>query len=212
MHLKYCTTHINWNDFLLFLAFSVCLAPAFSQTEGFKAGIKLGVNTSQIDGDGYMGFYKFSPVAGIFASHGVGEKYRFQYEIVYQNKGSRKLPDPDNGVYDSYKIHLQTVGVPVVVQRKWKELIFELGLGFNVLVSHNEENEFGRVRNSGFLWRKFELDGMVGAAYGFNEHLYIHARSHRSISSIVSTTSYTRYGVFGAAYHTVIALTLDYRF
>jgi hypothetical protein len=189
-----------------------CTGAVMAQEEGFRAGVKLGVNTSQIDGDGYMGFYKFSPVAGFFASHNVGKHYRFQYEIVYQNKGSRKLPDPDNGIYDSYKIHMQTIGVPVLIQRRWKKWEFELGAGFNMLLSSREENENGTLKNSGFSWSKYELDGMLGAGYIFNDHVSIQARSHRSLSSIVNTTSYTRYGVYGAAYHTVIALTLNYRF
>ena len=89
--------------------------------EGFKAGLKAGINTSQMTGDGYAGFYKFSPVFGAFASHGLSEKMRFQYEIIYQTKGSRDPANPEEGKYTSYKITLGYISVPLLWQYDLKK-------------------------------------------------------------------------------------------
>ncbi|MCB0480138.1 MAG: PorT family protein [Flavobacteriales bacterium] len=180
--------------------------------EGFKAGLKAGLNTSQMTGDGYAGFYKFSPVFGAFASHGFGEHMRFQYELLYQNKGSRDPARPDEGKYTSYKIVMNYIEVPVLWQYNLKKFTLELGPGFSFLLHTKELDENGVVKVSTYPWRSFELDGMLGVNYNVNEHLFLNIRSHHSISSVVSSTVVNRYGVYGGAWNIVIAFTANYRF
>ena len=163
-------------------------------------------------GDGYAGFYKFSPVFGAFASHGLSEKMRFQYEIIYQTKGSRDPANPEEGKYSSYKITLGYISVPLLWQYDLKKFTLEAGPGLNVLLNSKEENEFGVVPVSNYSWRNFELDAMLGANYSFNDHLFVNARTHHSVTSIVSTTAITPYGRFGGAWNIVIEMTFNYRF
>lgn len=180
--------------------------------EGFRGGIKAGINTSQMTGDGYIGFYKFSPVFGAFASHGLSEKMRFQYELLYQNKGSRDPAIPDQGKYNSYKIVLNYIEVPLIWQFRLKKFTLEAGPSIGMLVGSEEEDENGPVKGATYDWRSVQMDGLVGASYDINENLYFNIRGQHSITSIVHSTVINRYGVYGGAWNITIAASFNYRF
>lgn len=193
---------------LIIQGFFVC----GQEQEGFKAGLKAGLNTTQMTGDGYAGFYKFSPVIGAFASHGIKENLRFQYELVYQNKGSRDPARPDEGKYTSYKISLAYIEIPLMFQYQLKKWEIEAGPGIGVLLNSKEEDEFGVVKVSNYPWRTIELDGIIGANYYLSDKLFVNARAHHSITSIVSSTVINRYGRYGGAWNIGLALSFNYRF
>ena len=62
--------------FLLFFALSV-------NAQRFKGGILIGMNASQIEGDGWAGFYKGGLLAGAFVNTDLKDKFGAQLEIKY---------------------------------------------------------------------------------------------------------------------------------
>lgn len=188
----------------------------FSQVENesksFEAGIKLGVNTSQMDGDGYAGFYKFNPQAGFFLQRHLENEHQIQLELIYIQKGSRFPGDPDNGIFTTYKIQQDYIEIPVLYQFEWKSFFFEIGPGLGFLFNTKEEDSFGQVPASGFKWRKWELDAMVGINYMLSEHVFANIRIHRSLLSTVSTVAVTPYGTFGGTFNTVIGASINWKF
>jgi hypothetical protein len=179
----------------------------------FNAGLKAGLNTSQMTGDGYTGFYTLSPVVGVFGNSQLNDQLRLQYEILYQNKGSKDPAQPDKGKYNSYKIRLGYVEVPFLFQYELKKFLIEAGPGIGFLVHSKEWDQNGVNKGNSFDWRKFELDAMLGANYFFVEdHFFVNVRAHHSMTSVVSTTAVTPYGTFGGAWNIVLALTLNYQF
>ena len=202
------------------IALCVSCLFTYSQKKGntdlgkkFHAGIKAGPNTSQMTGDGYAGFYKFNLTAGIFGNSKLGDKSKLQYEIIYQGKGSHDPAVPDEGKYNSYKIRLDYIEVPVLFQYKLNKFEIEAGPGFSFLIGTKEWDQNGERISSPYSWRSFELDAMLGFNYYLVEdRFFVNLRSHHSLTSVVTTTAATPYGTFGGAWNIVLALTLNYQF
>lgn len=182
-----------------------------SSEKKFHAGFKVGMNTSQMTGDGFSGFYKFSLVAGAFANTRINEKWKFQYELIYQAKGSKKPARPDEGIYDSYKIRLNYIEVPLLFLYKIKKFELEFGPGLGVLIGSKEWDTNG-PRGASNNWRTFELDAMLGLNYYVKDNFFINARTHHSVTSVVTTAVANPYGTYGGAWNIVIALTFNYQF
>jgi hypothetical protein len=182
-----------------------------SSKNKFHAGLKAGMNTSQMTGDGFSGFYKFSLVAGAFATTKINDKWKFQYELVYQGKGSNKPARPDEGDYESYKINLNYIEVPLLIQYQLKKFEVEFGPGLGVLIGSKEWDKNGALAKSN-NWRTFELDAVLGLNYYVNDNFFINARSHHSVTSIVTTSVANPYRTYGGAWNIVIALTFNYQF
>ena len=185
----------------------------FAQDEKpFKAGIKLGLNTSQMIGDGYSGYNKLNVLGGFFLQKELSNNDQLQFELMYIQKGSRDPGDPDNGNFQTYRIHMDYIEVPLLYQREWKKFLFEIGPGIGVLFNTKEENSFGVVPASGFKWRPFEIDAMVGVNYFISDKIFANVRIHQSLLSTVSTTIITPYGTFGGAFNSVIGASLNFVF
>lgn len=181
-------------------------------SSSFKAGIKAGINTSQMDGDGYAGFNKINPQAGFFLQKTLKNNAQIQLEIIYIQKGSRFPGDPDNGIFTTYRIQMDYMEVPILYQHTWRKFLFEIGPGIGVLFSSKEENSFGVVPASGFNWRPWELDAMLGINYYITEKAFVNIRIHRSLISTVTTVAVTPYGTFGGAFNSVIGTSFNWTF
>lgn len=182
------------------------------QDNKFKAGIKAGLNSSQITGDGYAGFNKLNLQGGFLLQKPINETSQLQFEILYIQKGSFDPGDPDNGNYQTYRIHLDYIEVPFLYQYEWDKFTIEIGPGVGVLFNTAEESSAGAVNPSGFKWRSFEIDAMLGANYFFNDNVFANVRIHQSIVSTVSTRIITPYGSFGGAYNIVVGASINYVF
>lgn len=196
-----------------FIFFNLCLlAQEDDNNSEFKAGLKAGLNTSQMDGDGYAGFNKINPQAGLFLNKRLKNQAKLQFELLYIQKGSRFAGDPDNGIYTTYRIQMDYVEVPLLYQYEWRKFLFEIGPGLGVLFNTKEEDSNGLVPKSGFKWRRYEIDAMLGLNYFFNEKAFVNIRIHRSILSTVSTVAVTPYGTFGGTFNSVIGTSFNWTF
>jgi hypothetical protein len=202
------------NVLFIFLALTPIFLSAQEGTEitQFKAGLKAGVTTSQMEGDGYAGFNKINPQAGFFLQKQLNDISQLQFELIYIQKGSKDPGDPDNGIFNTYRIQLDYIEVPLLYQREWRKFLFEIGPGLGVLFNTKEENSFGKVAKSGFNWRYWEIDAMLGVNYYFTERAFVNIRIHQSLVSIVSTVAVTPYGTFGGAFNSVIGTSFNWTF
>ena len=91
------------NVLFIFLALTPIFLSAQEGTEitQFKAGLKAGVTTSQMEGDGYAGFNKINPQAGFFLQKQLNDISQLQFELIYIQKGSKDPGDPDNGIFNT---------------------------------------------------------------------------------------------------------------
>jgi len=199
-------------SFFLLLTTLLLSSQEVPASSSFKAGIIAGISTSQMDGDGYAGFNKINPQAGFFLQKKIKNDAQIQLEIIYIQKGSRFPGDPDNGIFTTYRIQMDYMEVPILYQHEWRKFLFEIGPGIGVLFNSKEEDSFGVVPASGFNWRPWELDAMLGINYYITEKAFVNIRIHRSLISTVSTVAVTPYGTFGGAFNSVIGTSFNWTF
>jgi len=129
------------------LMFILALKPVAGQD--FNGGLKLGFDISQIDGDQLGGYHKGGLIFGAFINREISSTLKWQMEMFYIGKGSKKGINPNKNQFDFRRISVNYIEVPLLLQFWLKRLKtnFELGLSFSTLISSKEEDGFGE-RNS----------------------------------------------------------------
>jgi hypothetical protein len=116
----------------ILLCFVVISFMAYSQ-QRFRAGVILGLNASQVNGDDIGGYNKLGLHGGLKGIAKLDERKEFSLELLYAQRGSYQKDSPFGG---PLKINLQYVEVPFVFTYKdWLD----------------EEEEYYRIQaNAGF--------------------------------------------------------------
>ena len=86
---------------------------AVAQQPRFRAAVVAGLNAAQIDGDDLAGYNKPGLRGGLRAITYLGPKSDLVFDILYSERGSRRLGDPTLGGFDQI-ITLQYIEVPVM--------------------------------------------------------------------------------------------------
>jgi len=120
-----------------------CLGFLFSHTlcpQNIKAMLNTGINFSQVDGDRLAGFKRAGLWVGASASIPVNEKFSFHLETQYSEKGSYLGNSRNDGAYGSYKLILNYLEIPVMLNfyDKTSNLNFGLGCSWGRLVKFRE--------------------------------------------------------------------------
>lgn len=195
--------------FLFLLPFSL-----FAQ-QTFRAGLTLGVNGCQIHGDNDWGYHKTGLNAGGFVCTDPSKKWYGQMEIVYSQKGSRKLSNPDIGDYVTFKYQLNYVEVPFLLRYNAGKIFFEAGETAGFLFKAREWDTNGEVTPPDF--RKFETAFIVGLGYVFNDHMQLGMRTTNSLAPVLKFATPAYYGRFipdlfnHGMYNNLLTLSFNYR-
>ncbi|MEL6133910.1 MAG: hypothetical protein AAFR59_11155 [Bacteroidota bacterium] len=72
----------------LLLSFLFVIICSGLSAQNFKGGLSLGLNGSQVDGDGLAGFRKIGIAGGLYLQYPVSELVDVQLEILYSPLGS----------------------------------------------------------------------------------------------------------------------------
>ncbi len=114
----------------------------------FEAGFIIGAIASQLSGDRAAGYDKPGFEAGGFVSAPLNEKFNAGFQITYLQKGSRKTSNPDIGDFTFYRSRLNYIQVPFVIEYNFsKKISFDGFTGIAVLLSQQEEDEYGIIYN-----------------------------------------------------------------
>lgn len=171
----------------LILFLLTVLNPLFCQN--FYGGISLGGVFSQVDGDNYGGYHKFSPLGGIYVRNTFNNSNNeFSLGIEYKRKGSKEVQKDDWGnVVLYYSMNLDYIEIPALVSFKInkikfpgiinykfnKDFLFDVGLSFAYLVQAYEENLSGRLDPEyGRKFRNYEIAHQFGLTYRFSKHFH----------------------------------------
>ncbi len=135
-----------------------------AQPQRFKAGVIVGLNASQIDGDRFYGYNKLGLVAGLNGVTILNDKMEMSIELLYSQRGSRSSLVPGNSIFP-FKISTDFIEVPVL---------------FNYKDWHNPEGEYYRFHfHAGFSYGRLirtEVDdgtpnsNFVQAGESFNKN------------------------------------------
>jgi len=211
----YITTFARMKQKLILSFFSIILiflCPMVTNAQKFKAGIFLGISSSQVSGDNLGGFNKPGLYAGGFVNTPLGEKTSAQMEISYIGKGSRPTSaQAEANPYNRYPT-LNYVEVPVLFIFKTKNNIsIEGGFAFGVLVYSREEDfYFERAIDRPFNSTEFSF--LFGVGYAISEKISLNSRLDNSILPIREHESGGTYGLNQGQYNTEITFSLRYHF
>ena len=191
--------------FVLFIALS-----GFAQKR-FNVGLKAGICTSQVEGDSYSGFNKVGFDGGIFLNAKFNDKWTAQFEMIFIQKGSKHIPNPDKNDTRYYYLGLNYMEVPVLLQYHLQKFIFEAGPGFGFLINSNEYDENGAVF-AALPFHKMEFSGQAGICYSIYKNFSIDWRYSNSLFPIRGFKSGEWRWYNPGQRNNVLTFTLTYQF
>ncbi len=197
---------------LVFIALILFLSIPMSRAQSrFKPGLKAGISTSQVEGDTYGGFDKAGFVGGATLNGKINEKWRAQFEILFVQKGSKHVGDGAKGDFSFYKMQLNYVEVPILLQYMQKKFTFEIGPGIGYLISAKEYDGIGELQNT-IPFYTTEVSGSIGLSYQLYKNFAINWRFTNSLLPIRRFASGASNFDKPGQLNNVLAFTLTYRF
>jgi opacity protein-like surface antigen len=172
--------------YLLLILFIYYAFPASSQ--GFRGKLVGGLNASQVDGDGMSGFHKPGLVLGGAAEFRLSDRWSFQPEILYSQKGSRTSPNALEK--DPYLVRqifrFNYVDVPVIFNlNQFKDLTFQFGPSVAVLIAAKYDDGSGFYSIDERL-NRLDFMANAGAEYRLTPRLNFNIRYNYSLWPIGS--------------------------
>lgn len=164
----------------------------------FKPYIVLGVNTSQIEGDGMKGYTKFGGNGGVGVYFKIKPNWSISTEILYNMKGASGTPRDDNGNFTpvSYaKIVVDYAEVPVFISYHDKKVaMFGVGVSIGGLARTDftyEDNSGSNNKDPLFfdIYRKYDLSGLINVTFKIKKHFGFNLRGSYSIIPISSNNN-----------------------
>lgn len=156
-----------------------------ASSQNFGGGIAAGATFSQLLGGGNFGFQKVGMVGGVYANRQVSPKSAVQLEMVFIQKGNRKVnKDTINGTTFVNR-NLNYIEVPLLFTTKLKgRFNFEVGLSGSILIGtkFRDQNGVGDYLDSNQEpFNRFELGGLGGLNFIISDHFDLNFRYLNSI-------------------------------
>ena len=173
---------------LLLFAFLPYLISAQSEySEGrafqFNGGLIAGATVSQIHGDGIGGFNKVGFNLGATIEIGRRGKKNIQIGIAYNQKGSKKPPNPPED-YDTWKYRFTYIDIPITMSYSYKMFDILVGLQPSILLAA-EEDFYGVAWDpTGLPIKEYDLGAVLGIRTVYGNHSHLFARVTQSILAI----------------------------
>lgn len=165
--------------FILLLGFTFPTLNVFSQN--FSLGIVGGATSSQISGDGIHGFAQFGAIAGADVNYRFNENWSGSLALQFNQKGARNYQS--ESVYSAYRLRVNYVEVPVILNYHLNKLQFQAGLYLGVKVNQKERNSFGPV-DPMREFKPFDFGFQLGVNYELKENWQVELRFQNSIAPV----------------------------
>lgn len=171
---------------LLILIFIFQKKEAHAQT--FEGGLVLGFNMSQLDGDDLVGWNRIGFNAGGRVAITPYEKWKFNLDILFSQKGSSAAPDQISS-YD--KVRLNYVEIPIQVnymdwldENGFYRLHFLAGFSYSQLVGFQVlrvvEGDTTELED----YKKWNANFQIGATYFIKENIGINGQYALGLLSV----------------------------
>ena len=189
---------------LLLLVLILTFPAAFLKAQNFSGRLILGINGSQIDGDGMSGYYKPGLVAGLGVRFPINEKIRIGPEFMYSMKGSKASFDQvtiQGFLPITYRLNY--IDLPIVLDYQISgDIQAESGLSYGRLLNAKLDNGTNQTKNNfldvSSLFNKSDFQFLIGLKYKIFDNIWL---SGRFLYSVVSTNAQgltnPNYGMIG---------------
>ncbi|KAA9340637.1 porin family protein [Adhaeribacter soli] len=165
----------------LFTFFSFFLFKPTVYAQQIRNAIVIGASASQIDGDRQGGFDKAGLVFGGSSNFKINEKFSFQPEILFLQKGSKSDTVEYGDPNAFYKWRLNYVSVPLLLNYKIQpKFTLQAGLAADYLLSAKVDVGVGFEDRTEDL-QKFDLNYMGGVEYRIWDNFAANARYQYSV-------------------------------
>ncbi|MDH3649865.1 MAG: PorT family protein [Saprospiraceae bacterium] len=165
---------------------TILMLPGRSLTQTFEAGIVVGVNASQINGDFLAGYDKLGLHTGLKVRVSTWEHVEWSMELLLSQRGSRA----DIFTKDTRKIHLNYVEIPLLAAFKdwlkddFYKIRFEGGISYGRLVGNNVS--FEGVEDQIDEFNNDDLSLILGATLFTSERIGFSFRYTHSVTPLLN--------------------------
>lgn len=150
--------------------------------QGYSAHLMVGANFSQVDGDQFAGYNKLGFNTGIAINREFKGKWSGGFELLYTQKGSQKVLDPDVPE-PSLVINYHYVEVPIIARYQVMEKVSAYAGPSIGVVVFNERDDNGFVSKEEGL-NSWELAMHLGVSYAFTNRWNADLRHSYSLWSV----------------------------
>jgi len=172
----------------IFCLFLCLFTLATSHAQRFGAGLILGFNASQIDGDFYAGYHKVGLVGGIQGFVAIKDKVDIGIELRYSQLGSRSVAKTQTTA-QPFNATFNYAEIPVTINYKdwyienedYYRLQFHGGLTYARLISTKFKNPDSSFDDLLDFFNDNYLGALLGVTYFFNENIGITGRFTRGL-------------------------------
>ncbi len=179
--------------------------------QAFRGKAIVGINGSQISGDGVGGFNQPGLLIGAGAEFPVGDRTTLEPEIFYSMKGSRTTESQADtlGIFFIYRLNY--IELPLLLNYRVRDDFFvSFGPSAAFLFSARVDDGFGfeDVRPD---FRPFDFQGNVALEYRFFDAIGFNMRLSHSLTSM-NRIPVNDLGARAAAYNFSLSFTVRYIF
>ncbi len=196
--------------FAFLLAFLILSIGVSAQR--FEAGITVGAIASQLSGDRAAGYDKPGFEAGGFVTTSISEKFNAGFQISYIQKGSRKTSNPDIGDFTFYRSRLNYIQVPFVLEYSFsKKISFDGFTGIAVLLSAEEEDEYGKILGRK-EFNKWEWTAGLSFNYMLFENFQLLLGMENSVLPVRKSDGLATYRLDRNQFNSLLRFAIRYKF
>lgn len=183
-----------------------------NQAQTFRGAVSVGLLGSQVLGDGFSGYKKAGIAGGLLIQRRLSDKWKWQMELQYVNKGSKKNPNYDIGDYTKYKISFHYIEVPLVLLYSYKYNIdFEIGCAPAFLFKTLQEDQHG-VLDITRPFKDYDFSSILGVNYNITEKFVSNLRFTQTFffSPIRNNFGNRKYWFNWGDYNMVLTISFKY--
>ncbi len=191
------------------------------KAQSFNGGFMGGLTASEVSGDNQQGPNKLGFNAGMFTFIKLNDHSALEMQIMYIQKGSKKIPNERNG-FTSYRFHLEYVEIPVLYKftiplldkvEYIGNITYEAGVSYARLMRYKEEDNYRLVlfgEKEDYYYNEANI--ILGLYYPLSDHIDFSFRSSNSLTPIRPHKGNATVWYNWGQYHTAWTINLCYRF
>lgn len=191
----YALSNMKIKKYFLGVLLTFLLTNSDLLAQRFNAGVVVGVNASQIDGDRAAGYNKLGLSAGLRATAWLTDKSDLSIDILYSNRGSQSEFNLGSTSVP-FKIKLDYIEVPILITYKdwlvgedddeYYKVSVSGGLAYSRLFQTTIEDDdpsspLVQLQDS---FRKNDIAIVLGANFNLNQHIGFGFRWTRSFTAL----------------------------
>jgi len=158
--------------------------PQENKKQVFTLKPALGLNGSQIHGDGYSGYDKAGIFGGIAVNAFINNKTSIEMGFYLSQKGARKNPVPLKGDYSQYYVNLNYIDLPLSLRYHLnKDYFITLGPSIGYMFNYSEWVNYTNFTGA-YDFNPLEVGVNFGLGKKIKEKFSVEVRTSNSVIPI----------------------------